>query len=57
MPMELKKLAGCYAQSQTDDGQELRCSLRRNHKTDHYDGARNMDWRTEHNAIWALVAA
>lgn len=55
--MELKKLAGCYAQSQTDDGQELRCSLRRNHKTDHYDGALNMDWRTEHNAIWALVAA
>lgn len=37
----------CWQQAGTDQGQELRCDLRRNHKTDHYDAALGLFWSVD----------
>lgn len=46
----------CYAQARTDQGQELRCDLRRNHKSDHYDAAIGLFWSVDEvSSPWPVL--
>ena len=50
------KFAACYATAQTDQGQELRCDLVRNHKTPHEDYHVGEKWAIDLAAnAWAVV--
>lgn len=47
----------CYQVGRTDQGDELRCSLLRNHKEDHYDTARDQSWSVNPlTCAWATDA-
>lgn len=49
-------MSKCYAVGRTDQGDEMRCCLARNHKTDHWDSVRLQSWAVDLVASpWALA--